>query len=30
LAEAIGEIEDETIAEDIRSRLDGWLQRHEL
>ncbi|MDO8885149.1 MAG: SufD family Fe-S cluster assembly protein [Pseudotabrizicola sp.] len=29
LAEAIGEIEDEAIAEDIRSRLEGWLQRHE-
>lgn len=29
LAEAIGEIEDETIAEDIRTRLEGWLQRHE-
>ena len=29
LAEAIGEIEDEGIAEDIRSRLEGWLQRHE-
>ncbi|PJF11018.1 Fe-S cluster assembly protein SufD [Pseudorhodobacter sp. MZDSW-24AT] len=29
LAEAIDEIEDETIAEDIRSRLEGWLQRHE-
>ncbi len=25
LAEAIGEIEDEAIAEDIRSRLEGWL-----
>lgn len=30
LAEAIGEIEDEAIAEDIRSRLEGWLHRHEL
>ncbi|WP_103333476.1 SufB/SufD family protein [Pseudotabrizicola formosa] len=29
LAEAIGEIEDEAIAEDIRLRLEGWLQRHE-
>ena len=29
LAEAIGEIEDEAIAEDIRSRLEGWLERHE-
>ena len=29
LAEAIGEIEDEAIAEDIRSRLEGWLARHE-
>jgi len=29
LAEAIAEIEDETIAEDIRSRLEGWLARHE-
>ncbi|MEL6799298.1 MAG: Fe-S cluster assembly protein SufD [Pseudomonadota bacterium] len=28
LAEAIDEIEDETIAEDIRSRLEGWLARH--
>ncbi|MCA0422517.1 MAG: Fe-S cluster assembly protein SufD [Proteobacteria bacterium] len=28
LAEAIGEIEDEAIAEDIRSRLEGWLHRH--
>ncbi|GAB1480437.1 SufD family Fe-S cluster assembly protein [Paracoccaceae bacterium] len=28
LAEAIGEIEDEVIAEDIRSRLEGWLHRH--
>ena len=28
LAEAIGEIEDEAIAEDIRIRLEGWLQRH--
>jgi Fe-S cluster assembly protein SufD len=29
LAEAIQEIEDETIAEDIRGRLEGWLHRHE-
>ncbi len=30
LAEAIAEIEDETIAEDIRSRLESWLDaRHE-
>lgn len=28
LAEAIQEIEDEAIAEDIRSRLEGWLARH--
>lgn len=28
LAEAIGEIEDEGIAEDIRARLEGWLARH--
>ncbi len=28
LAEAIGEIEDEAIADDIRSRLEGWLVRH--
>jgi len=28
LAEAITEIEDEAIAEDIRSRLEGWLSRH--
>lgn len=28
LAEAIDEIEDEKIAEDIRSRLEGWLARH--
>ncbi|MFT4149675.1 MAG: Fe-S cluster assembly protein SufD [Paracoccaceae bacterium] len=28
LAEAIGEIEDEAIADDIRSRLEGWLARH--
>jgi Fe-S cluster assembly protein SufD len=29
LAEALGEIEDEAIAEDIRVRLEGWLERHE-
>ncbi len=29
LAQAIDEIEDEGIAEDIRSRLQGWLARHE-
>lgn len=29
LAESIAEIEDEEIAEDIRSRLEGWLARHE-
>ncbi len=29
LAEALGEIEDEAIAEDIRQRLEGWLARHE-
>lgn len=29
LAEAIAEIEDETIAEDIRGRLEAWLHRHE-
>lgn len=29
LAEAIAEIEDEAIAEDIRGRLEAWLQRHE-
>lgn len=29
LAEAIGEIADEAIAEDIRLRLEGWLSRHE-
>ncbi|NNJ67818.1 MAG: Fe-S cluster assembly protein SufD [Boseongicola sp.] len=28
LAEAIEEIEDEAIADDILSRLEGWLQRH--
>jgi Fe-S cluster assembly protein SufD len=28
LAEAIDEVEDEAIAEDIRSRLEGWLARH--
>lgn len=29
LAEAIDEIEDEAIADDIRERLRGWLARHE-
>ncbi len=29
LAESIAEIENEAIAEDIRSRLEGWLARHE-
>lgn len=29
LAEAIAEIDDESIAEDIRGRLEAWLQRHE-
>jgi Fe-S cluster assembly protein SufD len=29
LAEAIAEIEDEAIADDIRNRLEGWLHRHE-
>ena len=29
LAEAISEIEDEAIAEDIRARLEGWLARHD-
>lgn len=28
LAEAIDEVEDEAIAEDIRGRLEGWLARH--
>lgn len=28
LAEAISEIEDEAIAEDIRARLESWLARH--
>jgi Fe-S cluster assembly protein SufD len=28
LAEAIAEIADEAIAEDIRARLEGWLARH--
>jgi Fe-S cluster assembly protein SufD len=28
IAEAIDEVEDEAIAEDIRSRLEGWLARH--
>ena len=29
LTEAIAEIADEGIAEDVRVRLEGWLQRHE-
>ena len=29
LAEAIAEVEDEAIAEDIRQRLENWLARHE-
>jgi Fe-S cluster assembly protein SufD len=29
LAESIAEIDDEAIAEDIRSRLEGWLARHD-
>jgi Fe-S cluster assembly protein SufD len=29
LAEALGEIDDEAIAEDVRSRLEGWLARHD-
>ena len=29
LAEAISEIEDETLAEDIRIRMENWLSRHE-
>ncbi len=29
LAESIAEIEDQAIAEDIRSRLEGWLARHD-
>ena len=28
LAEAVGEIENAEIADDIRARLEGWLQRH--
>ena len=28
LAEAIAEIEDDAIAEDIRAQLEGWLSRH--
>jgi Fe-S cluster assembly protein SufD len=28
LAEAIDEVEDEAIADDIRGRLEGWLARH--
>lgn len=30
LAEAIDEVEDAALAEDIRGRLDGWLSRHGL
>jgi Fe-S cluster assembly protein SufD len=30
LAEAIAEIEDEAIADDIRARLEGWLARHAI
>ena len=29
LAEAIAEIDDEAIADDIKSRLEGWLARHD-
>ncbi|MDH2325968.1 SufD family Fe-S cluster assembly protein [Cereibacter sp. SYSU M97828] len=29
LAEALAEIEDEAIAEDLRARLEGWLDRHD-
>ena len=29
LAEAIGEIDDEAISEDIRSLMEGWLARHD-
>ena len=29
LAESIAEIDDEAIADDIRSRLEGWLARHD-
>jgi Fe-S cluster assembly protein SufD len=29
LAEALGEIEDADIADDIRKRLEGWLARHD-
>jgi len=28
MADAIDEIEDEAIADDIRTRLAGWLARH--
>ena len=28
LAEALEEIEDERLAEDLRARLEGWMQRH--
>jgi len=30
LAEAIEEVEDEAIADDIRGRLEGWLARHSM
>lgn len=29
LADTIAEIDDEAIAEDIRARLEGWLERHD-
>jgi len=29
LAEAIAEIEDTTLADDIRLRMENWLTRHE-
>jgi Fe-S cluster assembly protein SufD len=29
LAEALDEIEDEAIADDVRTRLEGWLSRHD-
>jgi len=29
LAEAIAEIDDEALAEDVRQRLEGWLHRHD-
>ena len=28
LAEALAEIEDEALAEDLRERLESWLKRH--